>query len=110
MKTIKIKLDRYIKKLKIITLADLHIGDKNCDLELVKSLIKKIQQKDYSVKKQQVVGYLNVHTDKVMNTLVKTVKNIGDLLLKLLFKTMTSITSLQNLTLLKVVIQSVTDV
>lgn len=46
MKAIKIKLDRELKKVKIITLADLHIGDKNCDMELVNALVNKVKQKD----------------------------------------------------------------
>lgn len=69
MKTIKIKLDRDIKKLKIITLADLHIGDKNCDLELVKSLIKKIQQKDY---------YCILNGDILDNAIIDSVGNTYD--------------------------------
>ena len=69
MKVIKIKLDRGIKKIKIITLADLHIGDKNCDMELVESLIKTVSQKDY---------YCILNGDILDNAIVDSVGNTYD--------------------------------
>ena len=69
-----------------------------------------IQPKDCSVKKQKAHGYLNVRIVKVMNTSAKTVKNIGDLLLKLHYKITILNTSLRNHTLQKAEIQLAADV
>ena len=69
MRTIKVKLEREIKKLKIITLADLHIGDKNCNLDLVYELIEKVKQKDY---------YCILNGDILDNAIVDSVGNTYD--------------------------------
>lgn len=46
MKTIKIDLSTELESLEILTLADLHIGDKHCDMQLVKDRIKYIAEND----------------------------------------------------------------
>lgn len=69
MKAIKVKLDRTLKKVKIITLADLHIGDKDCDMELVKELINKVKQKDY---------YCILNGDILDNAIMDSVGNTYD--------------------------------
>lgn len=69
MKSIKIKLDRNIKKANIITLADLHIGDKNCNLDLVNELVNKVRQKDY---------YCILNGDILDNAIVDSVGNTYD--------------------------------
>lgn len=46
MKTIKIKLNRNLKSVKVITLADLHLGDKNCNIEYVEKLVGKIRDNE----------------------------------------------------------------
>ena len=69
MKAIKIKLDRTLKKVKIITLADLHIGDKDCDMDKVKELINKVKQKDY---------YCILNGDILDNAIMDSVGNTYD--------------------------------
>lgn len=43
MKLIKKTFDKDVKNIDIIPIADLHIGDKNCDMEMVQSLINYIK-------------------------------------------------------------------
>lgn len=44
MKVVKVELPTNVKQIELHTLADLHIGDKSCDYELVKSRIEYIKQ------------------------------------------------------------------
>lgn len=69
MRTIKIKLDRDLKKIKIITLADLHVGDKSCDLDLVNKLIDVVKQKEY---------YCILNGDILDNAIMDSVGNTYD--------------------------------
>lgn len=67
MKAIKVDLSRDLKSLEIIPLADLHIGDKQCDLELIKEKI------DYIKNNENVYCILN---GDILNNSVKT--SVGD--------------------------------
>jgi predicted MPP superfamily phosphohydrolase len=44
MKLIKKKLDKDLKSIEIVPIADLHIGDENCDMDMVKSLIDYVKK------------------------------------------------------------------
>lgn len=46
MKVIKVDLPQTIKNLELIPLADLHIGDKHCDMELIQEKINYIKNND----------------------------------------------------------------
>lgn len=68
MKTIKVNLPRSLDKVKIVTLADLHIGDKYCDLKLVKSWIDEIKNNEDM--------YCILNGDLMNNAIKSSVSNV----------------------------------
>ncbi|MBN2758017.1 MAG: metallophosphoesterase [Bacteroidales bacterium] len=68
MKTIKVNLPRSLKEIEIVTLADLHIGDKFCDLKLVKSWVDYIRDNDNV--------YTILNGDLMNNAIKNSVSNV----------------------------------
>ena len=46
MECIKADLSRELKTIEIHTFADLHLGDRHTDMDLIKSRIKEVQEKE----------------------------------------------------------------
>ena len=46
MQSIKVDLSRKFKTLELHTFADLHLGDRHTDMDLIKSRIKEVQEKE----------------------------------------------------------------
>ena len=67
MKSIKIELSNELKRIKIITLADLHIGSKQCNMELVNTLVDKI--------KNNPDVYCVLNGDLIDNAVISSVAN-----------------------------------